>query len=49
VDLHRVREGAPISARTAETQRANIMTKLDLHGRAELVRFAIDNGLLELS
>lgn len=35
-----------ISDRTVETHRTNIMTKLQLKSRAELVRFAIDNGLL---
>ena len=38
-----------ISERTVETHRTNIMTKLELKSRAELVRFAIDNGLLKLS
>ena len=37
-----------ISERTVETHRTNLMTKLDLRSRAELVRFAIDNGLLKL-
>ncbi len=37
-----------ISARTVETHRTNIMSKLDLKSRADLVRFAIDNGLLKL-
>ena len=36
-----------ISVRTAETHRAHIMQKLRLSTRAELVRYAIDNGLLE--
>ena len=36
-----------ISVRTAETHRAHIMQKLNLHTRAELVRHAIDQGLLE--
>ena len=36
-----------ISDRTVETHRTNIMGKLDLKNRAELVRFAIDNGLLK--
>ena len=37
-----------ISERTVETHRTNIMKKLDLKSRAQLVRFAIDNGLLKL-
>ena len=36
-----------ISVRTAETHRAHIMQKLRLSTRAELVRYAIDQGLLE--
>jgi two-component system, NarL family, response regulator NreC len=36
-----------ISVRTAETHRAHIMRKLRLSTRAELVRYALDNGLLE--
>ena len=37
-----------ISERTVETHRTNIMAKLELRNRAELVRFAIDNGLLSV-
>lgn len=36
-----------ISERTVETHRAHIMTKLDLDSRADLVRFAIDHGLMK--
>jgi two-component system, NarL family, response regulator NreC len=36
-----------ISVRTAETHRAHIMQKLRLSSRADLVRYAIDQGLLE--
>jgi two-component system response regulator NreC len=36
-----------ISVRTAETHRAHIMQKLQLSSRAELVRYAIAEGLLE--
>ncbi len=36
-----------ISVRTAETHRAHIMQKLRLTTRAELVRYAIANGLLD--
>lgn len=36
-----------ISVRTAETHRAHIMQKLRLNTRAELVRYALQHGLLE--
>src|SRR5919204_592402 len=36
-----------ISVRTAETHRAHIMQKLRLGSRAELVRYALAQGLLE--
>lgn len=35
-----------ISQRTAETHRANIVAKLDLRTRAEMVRFALEHGLI---
>ena len=38
-----------ISVRTAETHRAHIMQKLRLGSRAELVRHAIDQGMLDES
>ncbi len=38
-----------ISVRTAETHRSHIMTKLRLNTRAELVRYALQEGLLEES
>jgi two-component system response regulator NreC len=38
-----------ISVRTAETHRAHIMQKLRLSSRAELVRYALSEGLLEES
>jgi two-component system response regulator NreC len=37
-----------ISDRTVETHRTNIMSKLGLKSRAELVQFSIDNGLLRI-
>lgn len=37
-----------ISKRTVETHRANIMQKLNFKTRAELVRYALENGLLKL-
>ena len=36
-----------ISVRTAETHRAHIMQKLRLSSRAELVRYALERGLLD--
>jgi len=36
-----------ISVRTAETHRAHIMRKLGLASRAELVRYALDNDMIE--
>jgi len=36
-----------ISVKTVETHKAHIMDKLELRSRAELVRYALDNGLLK--
>jgi PAS domain S-box-containing protein len=36
-----------ISVRTAETHRAHIMMKLELHSVAQLVRYAMRNGIIE--
>jgi len=36
-----------ISVKTAETHRANIMRKLDLHSVSELVRYAVRNQFIE--
>jgi DNA-binding NarL/FixJ family response regulator len=36
-----------ISVRTVESHRANLMAKLNLHSRVELVRYAAGHGLLE--
>lgn len=41
-----IAEELGISARTVETHRMHLMAKLDLKGRAGLVRFALDHGLL---
>jgi DNA-binding NarL/FixJ family response regulator len=38
-----------ISIRTAETHRARIMQKLGLKSRAEIVRYALESGALELA
>jgi DNA-binding NarL/FixJ family response regulator len=37
-----------ISLRTAETHRANIMNKLQLHSVQDLVRYAVKNNMVEL-
>jgi two-component system response regulator NreC len=37
-----------LSPRTVETHRANLMRKLGLHGQADLIRFAIQRGLLPI-
>ena len=42
-----IAEKLVISVRTAETHRANIMQKLELGSRAEIVQYAIEEGLLE--
>jgi DNA-binding NarL/FixJ family response regulator len=36
-----------ISVKTAETHRANIMRKLQVHSASELVRYAIKNSIIE--
>ena len=36
-----------LSARTVETHRAHVQQKLRVNTRAELVRYALDNGLLD--
>jgi DNA-binding NarL/FixJ family response regulator len=36
-----------LSVRTVETHRANLLGKLNLHGRVELVRYATDHGLFD--
>jgi DNA-binding NarL/FixJ family response regulator len=36
-----------ISPRTVETHRANLMQKLGLHSQAELIRFALQRGILK--
>ena len=41
-----VAETLMLSVRTVESHRANIMDKLNLHSRAELVRYARDHDLL---
>ena len=44
-----IAEKLSISVRTVERHRENIMAKLNLHTRAELVRYAVDKGLIDIS
>jgi two-component system response regulator NreC len=41
-----IAENLSVSVRTIESHRANLMDKLDIHNRAELVRYAVAHGLL---
>lgn len=41
-----IAEELVISAKTVERHRENIMSKLDVHNRVELVRYAIERGLI---
>lgn len=36
-----------ISVKTAETHRANIMRKLEIHSVTELIRYAVRNNMIE--
>ncbi|MGH7268549.1 MAG: response regulator [Candidatus Rokuibacteriota bacterium] len=38
-----------ISPRTAETHRANVLRKLDLHSQTDLVRYAVRRGILPVT
>lgn len=42
-----IAERLTISVRTVESHRANLMDKLDLHSRVELVRYAREHGMLD--
>lgn len=42
-----IAEGLCISPHTVQSHRDSIMTKLDLHNRAALIRYAIQRGLVE--
>lgn len=43
-----IAESLFISVKTVETHKSNIMEKLNLHKRAELVRYAIRKGILQV-
>jgi DNA-binding NarL/FixJ family response regulator len=44
----RIAEKIYLSVRTVNTHRNNLMQKLDIHDTAGLVRYAIQNGIIEL-
>ena len=44
---HEIADRLLLSTKTVETYKLRIKDKLDIHGRSELVRFALDNGLLD--
>ena len=46
LSLHQIALELSISPRTAETHRANLMRKLDLHSQTDLVRYAIRHGIV---
>ena len=43
-----IAEELSLSIRTVNTHRANLMQKLDIHEKAGLVRYAIQNGIVDL-
>ena len=43
---HEIADRLAISTKTVDTYRQRIMEKLGLHHRTELVRYALDRGLL---
>jgi two-component system, NarL family, response regulator NreC len=45
---HEIARQLTISTRTVEQHRARVMEKLALHNQSELVRFAIQNGIIAL-
>lgn len=42
-----IAEELVISAKTVDRHRENIMNKLDIHSRVELVKYAIRRGLIQ--
>jgi two-component system, NarL family, response regulator NreC len=46
---HEIARHLTISPRTVEQHRARVMAKLDLHNQSELVRFAIQHGIIDLN
>jgi len=43
-----IAERLVISPRTVETHRANLMHKLNLHSQTDLIRYALQRGILPL-
>jgi two-component system, NarL family, response regulator NreC len=44
---HEIADALVLSIRTVETHRAHVMQKLELETRAQLVRYALEHGLLD--
>jgi two-component system response regulator NreC len=44
---NQIAERLTISPKTVDTHRTHVMDKLNLHSRAELVKYAMRRGLLE--
>jgi two-component system, NarL family, response regulator NreC len=38
-----------LSIKTVESHRTNLMHKLNLHSRADLIKFAMDKGLIDIN
>jgi DNA-binding NarL/FixJ family response regulator len=45
--LTEIAEDLSLSAKTVSTYRTRLLEKLDLKGNAELIRYAIEHGLIE--
>lgn len=45
---HEIADRLGISTRTAETHRANLMHKLDLHTQSDLIRYALRRGIIPI-
>jgi two-component system response regulator NreC len=46
---HEIGEKLMVSPRTIEVHRSNFMNKLGIHNQAELIRFAIKRGILQMN
>jgi two-component system, NarL family, response regulator NreC len=44
----KLRGYCPISIKTVQSHRANLMRKLDLHDRGDLIKYAIQKKIIEI-